>query len=57
MKLTQEIRDFTAEQDTGNFLAGTENPPGARTGTMVGMAEMSEKFHERGGETYLPAAD
>jgi len=48
MKITQEVRDFAAKQNAGadTFLAVEE-----------GMAEMSEKFRERGGEIYLPAAE
>ena len=46
MKITQEVRDFAAKQNSSadTFLEA-EN----------GMAEMSEKFREKGGEIYLPA--
>src|SRR5690606_17850441 len=73
MKITQEVREFAARQNTGDFLAA-ENPPrngegdqpkaGGGAGTPLaeadaekGMAEMSEKFKEKGGEIYLPAAE
>jgi phosphomethylpyrimidine synthase len=48
MKITQEVRDFAAKQnaDADAFIAAEE-----------GMAEMSEKFREKGGEIYLPAAE
>jgi len=48
MKITQEVRDFAAKQnaEADTFLAAEE-----------GMAEMSEKFREKGGEIYLPAAE
>jgi phosphomethylpyrimidine synthase len=56
MKITQEVREFAAKQnqDAGAFLAAT--PIGAEDAE-AGMAEMSEKFRERGGEIYLPAAE
>jgi phosphomethylpyrimidine synthase len=50
MKITQEVRDFAAKQNQGadSFLAADAE---------AGMAEMSEKFRETGGEIYLPAAE
>ncbi len=47
MKITQEVRDFAAKQNSNadTFLEADR-----------GMAEMSEKFREKGGEIYLPAA-
>jgi phosphomethylpyrimidine synthase len=56
MKITQEVRDFAAKQNApaDSFLAAqTVSEDEAETG----MAEMSEKFRDRGGEIYLPAAD
>jgi phosphomethylpyrimidine synthase len=54
MKITQEVRDFAAKQNAGaeTFLAAA---PAADA--EAGMAEMSEKFREKGGEIYLPAAE
>jgi len=54
MKITQEVRDFAAKQNEGaaSFIAAT---PVADAD--AGMAEMSEKFKEKGGEIYLPAAE
>jgi len=51
MKITQEVRDFAAKQNASadSFLAAEE--------AEKGMAEMSEKFREKGGEIYLPAAE
>ena len=48
MKITQEVREFAAKQNgaADSFLAAE-----------AGMAEMSEKFREKGGEIYLPAAE
>ncbi len=46
MKITQEVRDFAARQNApaDSFLAAEQ-----------GMAEMSEKFRDKGSELYLPA--
>jgi len=49
MKITQEVRDFAAKQNSDSFVAVDE--------AEKGMAEMSEKFREKGGEIYLPAAE
>jgi phosphomethylpyrimidine synthase len=50
MKITQEVRDFAAKQNQSAdaFIAADAE---------AGMAEMSEKFREKGGEIYLPAAE
>ena len=49
MKITQEVRDFAARQNAGveTFVAADE--------AEQGMAEMSRKFRDEGGEVYLPA--
>jgi len=61
MKITQEVRDFAAKQNTDSFIAATEHGTAAPAVTAAdaeaGMAEMSEKFREKGGEIYLPAAE
>ena len=51
MKITQEVRDFAAKQNAGveTFIAAED--------AEAGMADMSERFRERGGEVYLPAAE
>jgi phosphomethylpyrimidine synthase len=56
MKITQEVRDFAAKQNepADSFLAAQ---PVSEDQAEAGMAEMSEKFREKGGEIYLPAAD
>jgi phosphomethylpyrimidine synthase len=48
MKITQEVRDFAAKQNASadTFLAAKSAD--------AGMAEMSEKFRQEGGEIYLP---
>ncbi len=66
MKITQEVRDFAAKQNSGvdSFLAATPAQDGdaararfANADAERGMDEMSEKFREKGGEIYLPAAE
>ncbi|HMG47071.1 MAG TPA: phosphomethylpyrimidine synthase ThiC [Allosphingosinicella sp.] len=54
MKITQEVREFAAKQNrsAGSFLAAV---PLASEEAEAGMAEMSEKFRDKGGEIYLPA--
>jgi phosphomethylpyrimidine synthase len=46
MKITQEVRDFAKLQEQ----------KAATTDAESGMAEMSKRFHDEGGELYLPAA-
>ena len=59
MKITQEVRDFAARQNSDSFLAAGPGPADlsadASAKAEAGMAEMSEKFREKGGEIYLPA--
>ncbi|MBB6504800.1 phosphomethylpyrimidine synthase [Sphingomonas endophytica] len=51
MKITQEVREFAAKQNAPveTFVAAED--------AEAGMAEMSERFREKGGEVYLPAAE
>ena len=44
MKITQDVRDYAAKQNTETMLA-------------AGMAEKSAEFRAKGGEIYLPAAN
>jgi phosphomethylpyrimidine synthase len=44
MKITQDVRDYAAKQNTDSMLE-------------AGMAEKSAEFRARGGEIYLPAAE
>ncbi|MBC7506453.1 MAG: phosphomethylpyrimidine synthase ThiC [Sandarakinorhabdus sp.] len=44
MKITQDVRDYAAKQNTDTMLA-------------AGMAEKSAEFRAKGGEIYLPAAE
>lgn len=62
MKITQEVREFAKAQADS---ASTPLPPaeGAGGGPVseaeaeAGMAEMSKRFHEEGGEIYVPSAE
>src|SRR4249919_2859662 len=47
MKITQEVREFARLQEQQEASADAE----------AGMAEMSQRFHEEGGELYVPAAE
>ncbi len=66
MKITQEVRDFAAKQNApaDTFLAVDKadagraafaNGSASVAAAEAGMAEMSEKFREKGSEVYLPA--
>ncbi|AKM06254.1 phosphomethylpyrimidine synthase ThiC [Pelagerythrobacter marensis] len=50
MKITQEVRDFAAKQNSDSYLAATAPVEGADEG----MDEMAEKYRE-GGDLYMPA--
>jgi phosphomethylpyrimidine synthase len=47
MKITQEVREFARMQEQNGAAADADE----------GMAEMSKRFHDEGGELYVPAAD
>ncbi|HEY0148176.1 MAG TPA: phosphomethylpyrimidine synthase ThiC [Allosphingosinicella sp.] len=72
MKITAEVREFAARQNASadTFLEASPSPlagdspqasgvrgPQSEAEAERGMAEMSEKFREKGGEIYLPAAE
>ncbi|QJU56919.1 phosphomethylpyrimidine synthase ThiC [Sphingomonas sp. AP4-R1] len=54
MKITQEVRDFAAKQNSeaSDFLAAS--PKLEEAEAEAGMAEMSKVFRETGSELYLP---
>ncbi|RJY09939.1 phosphomethylpyrimidine synthase ThiC [Aurantiacibacter aquimixticola] len=58
MKITQEVRDFAAKQNSDSYLASEnikrETPPEARENAEEGMEEMSRRYKE-GGDLYVPA--
>jgi phosphomethylpyrimidine synthase len=63
MKITQEVREFARlqEQSSPSSLGEGDRSPqpnGGGVGANVeeGMAEMSKRFHDEGGELYVPAA-
>ncbi|MFL6779597.1 MAG: phosphomethylpyrimidine synthase ThiC, partial [Sphingomicrobium sp.] len=49
MKITQEVRDFAKAQAEKAAMPEVE--------VEAGMAEMSKRFHDEGGEIYLPAVE
>jgi phosphomethylpyrimidine synthase len=59
MKITQEVRDFAAKQSSLSRSDGEGNHPqdGGGAASMqdadAGMAEMSKRFHDEGGELYV----
>ncbi len=66
MKITAEVREFAAKQNApaDTFIAADKadadralfaNGPASAAAAEAGMAEMSEKFREKGSEVYLPA--
>ncbi len=58
MKITQEVREFAAKQNTDSYLAAenirSETPPGQRAEAEEGMERMSELYREKGEKLYLP---
>ena len=59
MQISQEVRDFAAKQnqESDAFLAADPSSEALakEEEAEAGMAEMSERFREEGGEIYLPA--
>ena len=58
MKITQEVRDFAAKQNSDSYLAG-ENLKGETSAQEAeeareGMEEMSKVYREKGERLYLP---
>jgi phosphomethylpyrimidine synthase len=52
MKITQEVRAFAAKQN-----AKTDAERLSADEAEAGMDEMSKRFHDQGGELYVPASD
>ncbi len=50
MKITQEVRDFAAKQNSESYLAATAPADEAEQG----MEEMSRRYKEKGDRLYLP---
>jgi phosphomethylpyrimidine synthase len=63
MKITQEVREFARLQEQSSAVGHEPAEPEAAEGQRrvqdadEGMAEMSKRFHEEGGELYVPAAE
>jgi phosphomethylpyrimidine synthase len=65
MKITQEVREFARLQEQAADASPTLSPPGRGQGegaptveeTEAGMAEMSKRFHDEGGEIYVPTTE
>ena len=57
MKISQEVREFAARQNSDSYLASEnlkgETPPEARENAEEGMEEMSRRYRE-GGDLYVP---
>ena len=58
MKITQEVREFAAKQNTDSYLASenikSETPPEERLDAERGMERMSRLYQEKGERLYLP---
>jgi len=58
MKITQEVRDFAAKQNSDSYLANEnikrETSPQEAEEAEKGMEEMSEVYREKGEKLYLP---
>ena len=58
MKITQEVRDFAAKQNSDSYLASEnikrETSPEEAEEAEKGMEEMSEVYREKGEKLYLP---
>ena len=58
MKITQDVRDYAASLgDNEKAALGLSGEPGSSADAVAqaGMAQMSEKFRQMGGEVYLDA--
>jgi len=58
MKISQEVREFAAKQNSDSYLASEdlkgENSPQEREENRKGMEEMSRVYREKGEHLYLP---
>jgi phosphomethylpyrimidine synthase len=57
MKITQEVREFARLNPTPLVPSEVEgrSPEPTAENADAGMAEMSQRFHDEGGELYVPA--
>ncbi len=58
MKISQEVREFAAKQNSDSYLATenikSETPDAAKANAEEGMEEMSRRYKEKGERLYLP---
>ena len=61
MKISQEVREFAAKQNSESYLAtenvASETPPEAKANAEEGMEEMSRRYNEGGRELYIGQGD
>ena len=61
MKISQEVREFAAKQNSDSYLAAEdlrgENTPEERAENREGMERMSELYREKGEHLYLPEGE
>jgi phosphomethylpyrimidine synthase len=55
MKITQEVREFARMQEQN--AASADAALSAEASARAGMAEMSKRFRDEGGELYVPAGE
>lgn len=54
MKITQEVREFAAKQNTDSYLASENSSAEQAEEAREGMEEMSKVYREKGERLYLP---
>jgi phosphomethylpyrimidine synthase len=61
MKITPEVREYaarqTAQDHPGNGSEARAGDFAGEADAVAGMEEMSKRFHDEGGEIYVPAAE
>jgi phosphomethylpyrimidine synthase len=62
MKITQEVREFARlnpppSAGEGRLAQSVSGARGLADDAEAGMAQMSKRFHDEGGELYVPAAE
>ena len=61
MKITQEVRDFAAKQNSDSYLASEnikrETSPQEAEEAREGMSDMAELYKAKGERLYLPESE
>jgi phosphomethylpyrimidine synthase len=62
MKISQEVREFAKKEEAASTAVRPKLVEGrgqdvSTEEAEAGMAEMSKRFHDEGGELYVPAAE